>query len=55
MKKRWIFVPVLIVFCIGIILGIEIKEPQKVRSVKTFTAFFGVTGDELEPDNEIKK
>lgn len=40
MKKRWIFVPVLIVFCIGIILGIEIKEPQKVRSVKTFTAFF---------------
>lgn len=55
MKKRWISVFLILAIGIGIAAGMKIKDSKKVRSVKTYTAFFATTGYELDPDNEIKK
>ena len=54
MKKR--ILSAIYVIVTGIVMtGVIIDHSEKVRSVKTFTAFFATTGVVIDSDNDIKQ
>ena len=54
MKKR--ILSAISVIMTGIVMtGVIIDHSEKVRSVKTFTAFFATTGVVIDSDNDIKQ
>ena len=54
MKKR--ILSAIYVIMTGIVMtGVIIDHSEKVRSVKTFTAFFATTGVVIDSDNDIKQ
>ena len=54
MKKR--ILSAIYVIVTGIVMtGVIIAHSEKVRSVKTFTAFFATTGVVIDSDNDIKQ